>query len=55
MELLQNYKDKFRNIFLENMILVLCDIKNGHLINTNKEDYDFRVDVLEKFISQNIS
>ena len=54
-ELLESYRNKFKNLFLENMILALCDIKNGHLINTDKKEYDFRVGALEKFIGQNIS
>jgi len=53
--LLGEYKRDFRNLFLENIILTLCDIKNSHLVETDEQEYNFRAGVLEEFINKEIS
>lgn len=52
---LKEYKRENKSIFLENLIFTLCDIKNSHLTNTNKEEYDLRVSILERCIAEEVS
>lgn len=54
LELLQKYKNQNKNIFLENLIFTLCDIKDSHLVKTNKEEYSSRINILENCINREI-